>query len=152
MKKIVTIAAVAALAFGGFTLLQKPADCIEVYVDFGPLSETKTTQCIETTASEMSAVDVLKAAGYEFEGTQEYGNAVVCRVNGLPDATTEACISMPSEESYWAILVKLKESASFPFAMNGVWGWAQVGIQDLHLHPGESIGLVFADNGEVKFP
>ncbi len=152
MKKSLIVIAVALLTFGGFTLIQKPADCIEVYVDFGPLNGNKVTECISTTADEMSAVDVLRAAGYELEGTQEYGNAVVCRVNGLPDATEEACIAMPSEKSYWAILVKLKESASLPFAMDGVWGWAQVGIQDLHLHRGESIGLVFANNGEVKFP
>lgn len=151
MKKILLPLIVAGLVFGGFVALQKPADCIEVYVDFGPLSETKTVQCI-TTSTEMDAVDVLESAGYTLEGTQEYGDAVVCRVNGLPDATQETCVAMPSEKAYWAILIKEHELFPIPFNTAGEWGWAQVGIVDLHLHPGDSIGLVFADNGEVKFP
>ncbi len=131
---------------------QSKADCVEIYVDYGPLNNgAKVTQCIDV-EGEIPALEVLKLANLDTQGTQKYGNAVVCRVNGFPDASVESCEEMPPAESYWAVLIKEYEHFPNPFDLVGEWGWAQTGIDQITLHNGDSIGLVFADNGEVKFP
>jgi hypothetical protein len=53
---------------------------------------------------------------------------------------------MPSEKAYWAILEKRDNLVFESYA------WAQVGINELILSPGDSLALVFATNGEVRFP
>ena len=127
-------------------------DCIEVYVDYGPLSHgMKTIKCVPAQSS-MPALDVLRISGLSIEGTEEYGDATICRVNGLPDATVEPCLLMPLEEAYWAILIKEHQIIPMPIGTAGAWGWAQTGANDINLKPGDSIGLVFTDNGEVRFP
>jgi hypothetical protein len=153
MKNIaMPVVAVLALGLIGVTWHNSNADCIEVYTDFRALGQGYlTSECIPA-SGEMSAIDVLKQAGLETEGTLEYGDAVLCRLNGKPDATAESCESMPPAEAYWAVLVKEHQIVPMPFGITGEWGWAQVGINELYLGPGDAIGLVFADNGEVKFP
>ncbi len=59
---------------------------------------------------------------------------------------------MPSEKAYWAILEKRKQIIPNPFDLNGKYAWAQVGVNELSLNPGDSLALVFADNGNIKFP
>ncbi len=153
MRKIVAVAAALALGAVGFTFIQnQDADCVTLYVDYGPLAGgTKSTACIEVDGK-VNALDFLATAGFTTEGTQQYGNAVLCRLNKQPDITTESCEGMPPAEAYWAVLVKEHELLPIPFNTAGEWGWAQTGINEVYLEPGDAIGLVFADNGEVKFP
>jgi hypothetical protein len=153
MNKLLVSALAAGLVVGGvYVMHNQDADCITVYVDYGPLgSGTKSTSCIPV-AGKANALDVLASAGLTLEGTQKYGNAVVCRINNMPDASAESCEEMPPAEAYWAVLVNEHEIIPIPFNLTGEWGWAQTGIDEVYLNPGDSIGLVFADNGEVKFP
>jgi len=53
---------------------------------------------------------------------------------------------MPSEKAYWAILEKRDQILFEDYV------WAQVGINELILSPGDSLALVFATNGTVNFP
>jgi hypothetical protein len=145
---------IALLGLGtvGVAIQNSNADCIEVYTDFRALGQGYvSSECIAT-SNEMTAFEVLKKAGYSTEGTIEYGDAVLCRLNNMPDVSVESCEGMPPAESYWAVLVKEHQLIPMPFGISGEWGWAQVGINEINLKPGDSIGLVFADNGEVKFP
>jgi hypothetical protein len=152
MKKSALVGSVILIAaMFGTVAHNANADCVEVYVDFGPLGGSKVSECIPATG-EVSAFEVLNTAGFTLEGTQEYGNSVVCRVNNLPDANVETCESMPPESAYWAILVKEHQVIPMPFGLQGEWGWAQTGADEITLNPGDSIGLVFADNGDVTFP
>lgn len=75
--------------------------------------------------------------------------AVVCRVNNLPDQDSESCEEMPSEKAYWAIIIKEKQVLPLP---TKEWGWGQLAINQQYLSPGDSIGLVWANNGKVVFP
>ena len=128
------------------------ADCVEIYVDFGPLKNgEKIKECIAIDGK-ANALDLLDSAGFTTEGTVEYGDAVLCRLNNLPDATAETCESMPPAESYWAVLVKEHQVVPMPLGISGAWGWAQTGINEVYLEPGDAIGLVFADQGDVRFP
>lgn len=153
MKRLISGIVLIVLSLGILVFTQQAkAECVEIYLDYGPLNNgAKTTQCIDI-EGEIPALEVLKLANLDIQGTQKYGNAVVCRVNELPDASVESCEDMPPEEAYWAVLLKEYEHFPNPFDLVGEWGWAQTGIDQITLHNGDAIGLVFADNGEVKFP
>jgi len=105
----------------------------------------------------------MKSANFKLEGTDKYGDAIVCRLNNLPKADQpigikghedyiESCKDMPAEFAYWAVLEKRKQPLPNPADLNAKWAWAQVGVAELALNPGDSLAFVFADNGNVKFP
>lgn len=150
MKKGLVPFVVVSLFVGGFFVLNKSdSSCVNLYVDYGSLdNKAISTKCINV-LDKTNALDILDKANYTIEGTQKYGNAVVCRVNGLPDKTVESCETMPPAEAFWAVIIKKKEIIPFP---NNDWGWAQKGINETYLSPGDSLGLVFSENGEVKWP
>jgi hypothetical protein len=114
---------------------------VSVVVDFGPLDEPSVAGC----AAAGPALDVLDEAGVVTEGTADYGNAVVCRVNDLPspdepveiegeEPFTESCDTLNSV-AYWALWVK-----NTP---DGQWEYAQEGVNTLELTDGQSVGLVY---------
>ena len=150
MKKKLTVIITSLLVAGGFLFINKTNEnCINLYVDYSSLDNgTKITKCIEVTNSTI-ALEFLKNANLKIEGTKKYGLAVVCRINGLPDEKIESCESMPPENAYWAIIIKEKKLIPFP---KSEWGWGQLSIDQQYLSPGDSIGLVWANNGKVIFP
>jgi hypothetical protein len=153
MKKIVITFVVAAIAgIGIISVYQPPTNCVSIYVDYGSLSSNPPIESCIPTAPEANGLELLYAAKLSIEGTQKYGNSVVCRVNGLPNATVETCESMPPEKAYWAVYTREYEAFPIPFNTEGEWGWAQTGIDEVLLNPGDSLGLVFIENGEVRYP
>ncbi len=134
-----------ALIVGGLFYVNKPNNCINLYVDDNV--NQVSSSCISA-ADNTNALVLLKNADYKIEGTEKYGNAIVCRVNGRPDASMELCKDMPPAEAYWAILIK-RHSA---LPLFNEWGWAQTGIDEVYLSKGDSLGLVFVVNGNVKWP
>jgi hypothetical protein len=159
----VSVASALVLATVGVVLANTSThtSCITTYVDFGVLKNHETqTSCVAVSGSK-HAPDVLRAAGFTLTGTDKYGEQIVCRLNNLPGATTpvpvsghsdyiEHCTDMPAEFAYWAVLVK--RGGVNPLDLNTRWGWAQTGVKDLVLKPGDSVGLVFTDNDKTRFP
>lgn len=138
------------------------ADCtpesdVTVIVDGGDLAgadEVATDTCVAADEP-IAALDALAQAGVELEGSEEYGDAIVCRVDGQPSADepvgssedpayVETCESMPAGFAYWGLWVK-----SSP---DGEWGFAQEGIETLTLAPGESLQLLFSLDGAPAAP
>lgn len=127
---------------------------ITVAVDASALEDGDSKSwCIETDET-LAAADALTLVNVTTEGTEEYGDQVVCRVNGVPaedQAITapdgseyfETCTSMAPEYAFWGLWVK---------PAGGEWGFAQEGIATLELEPGESLGLLFTLNGEPAAP
>ena len=150
MKKILSVIITSLLVVGGFLVIdKKDTNCVNLYINYGPLDgEAKVTKCIDVSGN-TTALDILRKANLQVEGTKKYGLSVVCRVNGLPDEKVEPCETMPSEKAYWAIIIKEKQIIPFP---RKEWGWGQLAVDQQILNPGDSIGLVFADNGNVAFP
>ena len=142
IKAILAIVGLSLGVFVGLSATQKK-DCIQVYVDYGILDKSTFDKCL-TATSDTNALDLLKSNNFTLQGTEKYGEAVVCRLNGLPEIAE--CKVMPPAEAYWAILEK-RDNLVFES-----YTWAQVGINELILSPGDSLALVFATNGEVKFP
>ena len=100
-------------------------------------------------------LDVLRFAGITTEGTDTYGDQVVCRVNGLPSEDEafvveeegphlESCVDMPPAFAYWALWVKSDGDAE--------WSYAEEGVATLPLEPGMSVGLAFSTGGETPVP
>ncbi|MBU1586500.1 MAG: hypothetical protein KKH51_00970 [Actinobacteria bacterium] len=123
------------------------ASCdVSVVVDFGPLDEPSLTACADAGA----ATNVLAQSGITTEGTADYGDQVVCRVNGEPAADetvsiegqapfTESCATL-NAVAYWALWVK-----NTP---DGEWEYAQEGVNTLELSEGQSVGLVYTPGTE----
>lgn len=114
---------------------------VEVVVNFGPLEEPAVEACGPSGV----AADILAAAGVTTEGTVDYGDQVVCRVNGQPSADeevtlegaepfVETCQSL-NDLAYWALWVKQAPDAE--------WEYAQEGAATLELAAGQSVGLVY---------
>jgi len=150
MKRILISAAFFLLVFAGLQSITKSnSDCVNLYIDYSVLNnQTKITKCIEA-SKDTTALDILRKANLKIEGTKKYGLGVVCRVNGLPNKTMESCETMPPAEAYWAIIIKEKQKVPFPI---NEWGWGQLAVDQQLLNPGDSIGLVWANNGKVIFP
>ena len=143
MNRIKAILAVIVL-MGSLAVFEATSDkdCITVYVDYGDLEKSTFNQCIKST--ETRAIDLLVNNNFTLQGTDKYGAAVLCRLNGLPKE--DECKDMPSEKAYWAILEKRDQILFEDYV------WAQVGIDQLILSPGDSLALVFATDGTVNFP
>ena len=143
MNKVKAILAIVVL-MGSLAVFEaiSDKDCITVYVDYGTLEKSTFQECIKS--SETKAIDLLVNNNFTLQGTDKYGTAVLCRLNNLPKE--EECKDMPSENAYWAILVKEDQILFEDYV------WAQVGIDQLILSPGDSLALVFATNGSVNFP
>ncbi|MDF9809795.1 hypothetical protein M2116_000745 [Aurantimicrobium minutum] len=137
------------------TATTSTCDGVHVVVNYGILDGTGSSQCVEISGDSAKAIDVVHEAGFETEGTATYGDAIVCRVNGLPSPTepvvvegqaefTESCADMPPAYAYWALWQKSSDIAS--------WDYAQAGLGDLTVKKGESLGLVFTTGDSTPTP
>lgn len=117
------------------------ASCAEVtvVVDFGTLDSPTIRTCGPTGI----ALATLKAAKIATEGSGDYGDAVVCRVDNHPTPAQESCAKLPSD-AYWALWVKSSGDAS--------WAYAQEGVASLKLTAGESVGLVYTHGTDSTPP
>ena len=114
---------------------------VTVVVDFGVLDEPAVDVCVGAGF----ATDVLADADVTTEGTLDYGDQVVCRVNNQPSADetvtidgvdpfVESCATL-NAAAYWALWVKTSPDAE--------WEYAQEGVATLELSDGQSVGLVY---------
>jgi hypothetical protein len=131
-----------------------PCDGVKVIVDSGALKQdaADTNVCVPVDEPTVAA-DVLKEANIKTEGTTEYPNELVCRVNGVPAADfdithkggtyREECGKMPAAFAYWALWVK---------PASGDWAYAQEGLATLKVNPGESLELLYTVDSEPATP
>ncbi|WP_109211377.1 MULTISPECIES: hypothetical protein [Microbacterium] len=127
---------------------------VTVIVDGSALEDGSLDQWCVTTDEPIVAADAFSIAAVQTEGTDEYGDQVVCRVNGLPaedqaipaeDGSDyfETCEAMPAAFAYWSLWVK---------PAGGEWGYAQEGASTQELEPGDAVELLFTLNGEPAAP
>ena len=136
------------------TAADAPCDGVKVIVDSGALKQeaADTNVCVPVEEPTVAA-EILEEADVETEGTTEYPNELVCRVNGVPAADfdithkggtyREECGKMPAAFAYWALWVK---------PATGDWAYAQEGLATLKVSPGESLELLFTVDGEPAAP
>ncbi len=127
---------------------------VTLVVDSSALADGSVQEWCRPTADDLAVADLLAEAGVTTEGTDEYGDQVVCRVNGLPSASApvgsnedpsyvEECASMPAAFAYWALWER---------PAGGEWAYATEGLSTLQATPGESIALLFTLDGEPAAP
>lgn len=127
------------------------ASCdVTIVVDFGALDQPSLAEC----GSAGPASDALKEAGITTEGTVDYGDQVVCRVNDEPSADetvtlpgqapfVESCKTL-NAAAYWALWVKDSAGAQ--------WAYAEEGVNTLELTAGQSLGLVYTAGSDSTPP
>ena len=146
-KIVVSLFVLVSFAFTVQAFGVKPS-CINLYIDYGSLSkQNKVNECIQQ--NNINALDFIRQSGYRTEGTVKYGDAVLCRLNNFPSDKEESCNEMPPENAYWAVIIKNKQVFLFP---RNAWGWSEKAINETTLYAGDSMGLVFSTNGELKWP
>ncbi|MDZ4092036.1 MAG: hypothetical protein U1D68_12640 [Arthrobacter sp.] len=127
---------------------------VKVIVDSGALKQAAADSSVCVTVDGPTpASKVLDEAKVKTEGTAEYPNELVCRVNGVPAADLdiahkggtyrEECSKMPAAFAYWALWVK---------PASGEWAYAQEGLATLQVSPGESLELLYTVDGEPAAP
>ncbi|UOQ87991.1 hypothetical protein MUN74_11865 [Agromyces endophyticus] len=150
-----TAAATAEATADAATVLDECAG-VAVIVDSGDLEVPEPIDlaaCVDTDGPILAA-DALDEAGVTTEGTDEWGDQVVCRVNGEPAESTlitaadgteyhETCASMPAAFAYWALWQR---------TAGGEWAYAQEGLPTLELQPGDAVELLFTLNDAPASP
>ncbi|MFB9684034.1 hypothetical protein [Amycolatopsis plumensis] len=138
-------AVVCALLFGAAFVGAAPAsaagtdgacpegDGVTVVVDFGDLGPQPLVRCAAGTPS--NGIAALQEAGIEVAGSQKYGLAVACRINGKPGPDVESCAGMPSATAYWSY---------WHAPAGGSWTSSQEGAQTAKPVPGGFEGWAFA--------
>lgn len=127
---------------------------VTIVVDASALDKTAPRESCFFATDKVKVADALTALGIETEGTKQYGDQVVCRVDGLPSASepvgsaqdpayVEACDKMPAAFAYWALWVK---------PAGGAWDYAQEGLATLTAAPGDSVELLFSLDGAPAAP
>lgn len=161
MRLPLMLLAVSALALSGCsaaddTGFSAGGDCDGVVVEVNFAGQGETVKaCVAINGTSEVAKDVLGQAGVSIEGTKAYGDAVVCRVNGVPSATEalvvegeephlESCEEFPPAFAYWALWVKDSDDAE--------WDYATEGVSSLQLSSGQSIGLALTLGGATILP
>lgn len=165
-KKFLPAILVIVLVIAGvsFWSSKSAGNCVNLTIDYGVLdSQNKNYEKCLPASGDVTALDLMNKASFKIDGTEKYGNQIVCRLNNLPKPNQpigikghedyiESCKDMPAEFAYWAVFEKRKQAIPNPADLNTKWTYAQVGVAELTLKPGDSLAFVFTDNGNVKYP
>jgi hypothetical protein len=103
---------------------------VTVVVDFSYFGGGIQTSCVPgDPGTGLNALQRL----YSTQGTQQFGNAYVCRINGLPTPDTEACVVTPPSNAYW----------SYWHGVNGSWRYSTIGAAGYDVGVGAVEGWSF---------
>ncbi|UOZ08649.1 hypothetical protein [Amycolatopsis sp. WQ 127309] len=91
---------------------------VTVVVDFGDLAPQPLVRCAPGTPA--TGIAALQGAGIDVAGSQKYGLAIACRIDGKPGPDVESCAGMPSATAYWSY---------WHAAAGGKWESSQEGAQ-----------------------
>ena len=166
VKKFLPAILVISSVIAGFSFWSAKTDgnCVTVSIDYGVLdSQNQNYEKCLSASGDVTALDLMNNANFKIDGTEKYGNQIVCRLNNLPKPNQpigvkghedyiESCKDMPAEFAYWAVFEKRKQAIPNPADLNTKWTYAQVGVAELTLNAGDSLAFVFTDNGNVKYP
>jgi hypothetical protein len=115
------------------------ADEVALQVDFGSLGADQIRDC----APAGIAADALDAAGISTEGTADYGDQVVCRVDDQPSVEDESCATLPAN-AYWALWIKPAGATE--------WQYAEEGVATQPVEAGDALALVYTEGTDSTLP
>lgn len=136
---------------GAITPAQADTGCtttsgVTVIVDFKSLGGGIQRGCAMNPAS---GLDALQKAGFGTAGTNRWGNAFVCRIDGKPGNPPEACLDTPPGTAYWAYYTAKPTDAGWKYvslaatltrpAPGSIEGWAFGARVQPGIAPGDAI-------------
>ncbi|MFY1692837.1 hypothetical protein [Plantactinospora sp. WMMB782] len=77
-----------------------PGTGVTVVVDFTAFGLGVQTACY--LGDPPTGLAALQGAGYTVTGTQRWGLAFICRINGRPTPVAEPCVNTPPASAYWS--------------------------------------------------
>lgn len=130
---------------------------VSVVVDFAALGAPGLRGCATTPpepGTGLTGLDALRAADVAVEGTAQWGDAFVCRVEGRPGPTEDvvvdgartvraACVRTPPQDASWSVWTATEGEG---------WQYASVGVTDLALTGTDALGLVFSTGDGAPQP
>lgn len=142
---LLTLAACATAEPMTSSSVDSSGECagIRVVVDFATLDDPEIDQCVDASVP-MTALGAAAAAGVEIIGSDAYGDAIVCRVDGRPTADeelrtdtqgpyTETCADLGPGWAIWSVWVD---------AGSG-WELGQEAVNTQMIAPGEAVGFAW---------
>lgn len=114
---ILTAAPAHAITGSGTPGFCPDAGGVTVVVDFQELGGSTIVRCAP--GEQASGLTALKNAGFQITGTQRWGEAFICRIEGKPGAGDESCINTPPASAYWSY---------WHSPNNGSWTYSQWGV------------------------
>jgi hypothetical protein len=87
-----------------------------------------------------NGLQALHAAGFTSAGTAQYGNAFICRIDGLPTPQHEACAVTPPPTAYWAYW--------YARPSDSTWTYSALGVLDFDPKPGSIEAFAFGSRAE----
>jgi hypothetical protein len=118
----------------------EPHTGVTVIVDDQKLGEGKIyVGC--ALGAQANGVEALQHAGFDIEGTKEYGLGFICRIDGEPTLAEQACASTPGATAYWTY---------WHGVPGGRWGFSSCGAESCKPAIGSVEGWGF--NGGTNKP
>src|SRR5438132_8106628 len=139
---IITVIAGVAPAVG-VTAASSPACSatagVTVIVDFTHFSGGKIERgCAPGHPAD--ALTALHTAGFTTAGTAQYGDAFLCRIDGLPKPAQDGCAVTPPATAYWAFWHARQSDAQ--------WTYASVGVLDYRPAAGSIEAFAFGNHAQ----
>jgi hypothetical protein len=119
----------------------EPGTGVTVVVDYGSLGRSTGIGCDPSGGGDQ-ADDVVERAGFDI--TYTTGQPFVCRIDGAPDETQDACNRTPPANAYWALF--------WNDGKGGGWTYSSQGVASLRVPTGGSIGWRWQDGGDRDNP
>jgi len=138
---VVAAGLVAAEARPAFAAACAPGTGVTVVVDFGPLGGGVTVGC--HTGDPATGLAALTGAGFTVTGTQRWGLAFVCRIDGKPTPAQDPCVNTPPATAYWSY---------WHASPGGAWTYSTVGAGAYNPAVGSVEGWRFGSGQAPSIP
>lgn len=109
---------------------------VTVVVDFTAFGGSVSVQC--ALGDPATGLAALQGAGFTPTGTQRWGLAFICRINGLPTPANEPCVNTPPASAYWSY---------WHANSGGTWSYSTSGATSYNPAPGTVEGWAFGSGG-----
>jgi len=109
-----------------------------VIVDFSHFHSAIQRGCAPGRPS--SALAALHTAGFDTAGTAQYGDAFLCRINGLPTSAKESCARTPPAGSSWSFYWARPTDRAWTYSSTGVGGYEPT--------PGSIVAFAFGNSAQ----
>lgn len=114
---------------------------VTVVVDFTGFGGGVAVEC--AVGDPATGLAALQDAGFTVTGTQRWGLAFVCRIDGLPTPATEPCINTPPATAFWSY---------WHADAGGSWTFSNQGATSYDPAPGTVEGWAFGAGDEPSIP